>query len=177
MTETQYYIAKPGGKPTGPYTISALEAMAAARELTPEHIYCAEGMPQWLPITRIVDLPGAFPSKDILPTVPVQKPSPPPLAPPPVPTYRNEPKPNTHLVGGIVVLLFSFMMFILSMPFAIAVLVQAVRAESAWVDRMNDECLRLSISAGFWLKISVITMALQILLLVGGCLYFVSLMR
>ena len=75
------------------------------------------------------------------------------------------------------VLLFSFMMFILSMPFAIAVLVQAVRAESAWVDRMNDECLRLSISAGFWLKISVITMALQILLLVGGCLYFVSLMR
>lgn len=162
MTETQYYIAKPGGKPTGPYTISALEAMAAARELTPEHLYCVEGMPQWLPITRIVDLPGAVPARVILPTVPVQKPSQPPL----VPVYRNEPKPNTHLVGSVVVLVLSFFVFILSLPFAFVTLIQACRADGAWAVGQYEECRRLASSSGFWLMVSVITMVLQILLLV-----------
>lgn len=174
MGETQYYIAKPGGEPAGPYTLSALESMAAAHELSLEHIYCVKGMPEWLPIARIVDLPGTSPEKDVLPTVPVPNPPLPPMAPPPVPVYQSGPKPNTHLIGSIVLLMFSFMVFILTMPFAVAALVQAGRAESAWVDGKNEECRSLSCSAGFWLKISVITVALQIVLVVGGCLMLIS---
>lgn len=174
MSETQYYITKPGGRPVGPYTIDALEAMAAARELTPEHLYCVEGMPQWLPITRIVDLSGTSPSRDMLPTVPVQNPAPPPVYAPPRPQCQNEPKPNTHLVGSVVVLVLSFFVFFLSLPFAFVSLIQACRADGAWAVGQYEECRRLASSAGFWLMISGIMMALQILLLVGGCLYVVS---
>lgn len=173
MSETQYYIAKPGGEPAGPYTLSALESMAAAHELSLEHIYCVKGMPEWLPITRIVDLPGAAPANDILSPIPVN--NGPPLSPvPPLPTYQNEPKSNTHLAGSIVVLALAFIVFILTIPFAITALVQSIRAEYAWVDRMNAESRRLSSSAGFWVKFSVITIILQILLVVGGCLYLVA---
>ena len=174
MSETQYYIATPGGEPSGPYSISALEAMAAAHELSVEHIYCAKGMPQWLPIACIVKLPEASLPNDSLPTVPVQHPSLPPIVTPPIPLYQNAVKPNTHLVGAIVLYMLSFVLFILALPFAIATLVQSARAEAAWLDVKYDECCRLSRSAGFWLKISVISLALQIVLLIGGCLILIS---
>ena len=70
MNETSYYITRPGGTPTGPYTLDSLEQMAADGKLEPDFLYCVEGMPEWLPITRIVDLPGTSASLPPLPTVP-----------------------------------------------------------------------------------------------------------
>lgn len=167
---TPYYITRPGGKPSGPFTIDELEQKAAAGELTPGHLYCVEGMSEWLPIERIVDLPSRDEPEGVVqcPAAEVNAEE----ETPPVPKAQSEPsvpvptgtKPDTHTAGGIILLVISFFMFPLSIPFAIVALVQASRAESAWNLCRPGECAGLAESAGFWVKFTVGTMVLQIIL-------------
>ena len=172
-----YYITRPGGKPSGPFTIDELEQKAAAGELTPGHLYCVEGMSEWLPIERIVDLPSRDEPEGLVqcPAAEVNAED----ETPPVPKAQSEPsvpvptgtKPDTHTAGGIILLVISFLMFPLSIPFAIVALVQASRAESAWNLCRPGECAGLAESAGFWVKFTIGSMILQIVLLlalVGG---------
>ena len=56
---SNYYIAKPGTQqPMGPYTVEQIRAGIQQGSITPDCIYCTEGMQQWLPIEQ---LPGLCP--------------------------------------------------------------------------------------------------------------------
>lgn len=170
MTATQYYITKPGGRPVGPYTIDELESMASKGELTSEHIYCVEGMADWLPISRIVDLPGgAAPvaeaqvaPADALPRVP-SSPAVPAAPVPAMPSAApSTPKPDTHMLGSVLSLLAALCLTPFTLPFALIALVQAVRADGAWSSLNLSECQRLAASAGFWVKASIISIVVQV---------------
>ena len=167
MNETSYYITRPGGTPTGPYTLDSLEQMAADGKLEPDFLYCVEGMPEWLPITRIVDLPGTSASLPPLPTVPYVEqriPTPPPGAP------AGE-KPNFHFTSGCVLLVLSFLMFPLTIIFAIVALIQSGRADKAWFAGNVQESRRLADSAGLWVRVSWITVIVQIIAVVAMAIY------
>ena len=56
---SNYYIAKPGTQqPMGPFTVDQIRAGIQQGSITPDCIYCSEGMQQWLPIEQ---LPGLRP--------------------------------------------------------------------------------------------------------------------
>jgi len=178
-TQTQYYVTKPGGKPTGPYTIDELEKLAAEGKLTEENIYCVEGMSEWLPISRIVDLPQGkdvdvppVPAEPSLPSVP-KVPSVPTGAQtvPSVPQAPTGDKPNTHMTGAFIALVVTFLSFFFSLPLALVALVQACRADSAWTRGDAGECRRLAGSALLWLKMTWGFTILQLLLVIVGAVY------
>lgn len=53
---SNYYIAKPGTQqPMGPYSIDEIRAGIQQGTITPDCVYCAVGMQQWLPLAQ---LPG-----------------------------------------------------------------------------------------------------------------------
>lgn len=178
MTQTQYYITTPGGKPVGPYTIDELESLSEKGKLTPEHIYCVEGMTEWLPISRIVDLPAgdaAVSATDAppLPEIPVIPPV------PGVPAHAEqalpaEQKPNTHVVGAIVALVCSIIIFSFSIPLSVIAIIQAARADNSWTQGKMAECRRLADSAWLWIKITWGFSILQVVLVIAGAIYFGS---
>lgn len=154
--------------------------MASKGELTSEHIYCVEGMADWLPISRIVDLPGGaapvadaqVPPADALPRVPSSPDvpaAPVPAAPvpaAPIPAMPSAapstPKPDTHMLGSVLSLLAALCLTPFTLPFALIALVQAVRADGAWSSLNLSECQRLAASAGFWVKASIISIVVQV---------------
>ena len=53
---SNYYIAKPGTQqPMGPYSIDQIRAGIQQGTITPDCVYCAVGMQEWLPLAQ---LPG-----------------------------------------------------------------------------------------------------------------------
>lgn len=53
---SNYYIAKPGTQqPMGPYSIDEIRAGIQQGTITPDCVYCAVGMQEWLPLAQ---LPG-----------------------------------------------------------------------------------------------------------------------
>lgn len=57
---SSYYIAKPGTQqPMGPYTVDQIRAGIQQGAITPDCVYCKEGMQQWLPVAH---LPGLHPT-------------------------------------------------------------------------------------------------------------------
>jgi len=168
MTETQYYITKPGGHPTGPFSIDQLEDMAADGRLTPKHLYCVEGMAEWLPASRIVDFPDSEQAQPASPPVPAYIPR---SVPPSVPRQPAGDKPDTHKSGAITLTILSFLMFPLSIIFALVALVLASRADNCWSAGDESGCLRYAKSAGLWCRITGIIIVLQIFMVVAGAIY------
>lgn len=168
MTETQYYITKPGGHPAGPFSIDQLEAMAADGRLTPEHLYCVEGMVEWLPASRIVDFPGSEQAQTASSPVPAYMPR---STPPPTSRQPAGDKPDTHKSGAITLTILSFLLFPLSIIFALVALVQASRADTSWSAGDESACLRYAKSAGLWCRITGIIIVLQIFMVVAGAIY------
>lgn len=141
----QYYIVKPGGEPLGPFTLSTLKVMAMERRLTSEHLYCTEGMTEWLPVGKLLET-AKFPMPALVGS-------------------RAAELPNTHLVHSIVMLVVSVLICTLCLPFTITAVVQAARADSATQD--IEKRRRLADSAWFWLKIAYIALVLQVVLCIG----------
>lgn len=168
MNETSYYITRPGGTPTGPYTLDSLEQMAADGKLEPDFLYCVEGMPEWLQITRIVDLPGTSSPLPPLPTVPTV---PAPEQTIPTQSAPAGEKPNVRFTSGCILMVLSLIMFPLTLLFAIVVLIQSGRADRAWFAGDVQESRRLADSAELWVRISWITIAVQIIAVVAMAIY------
>ncbi len=137
----QYYIAKPGGEPLGPYTLSMLKVMAMERRLTPNHLYCTEGMTEWLPVGKLLES-AKFPM-------------------PALRGARDADLPKTHLTPSIVMLVISAIACTFCLPFSIAAVVQAARANSSY-DVVKRQTL--ANSARLWLNISYIVLVLQLVM-------------
>lgn len=168
MTETQYYITKPGGRPTGPFSIDELESMAADGRLTAEHLYCVDGMAEWLPASRIVDFPDSEEAQPATPPAPVYVPK-----REPVKTYQppTGDKPDTHRTAAITLTVLGFLLFPLSFLFAIIALVQSSRADNAWAVGDDALCRNCAQSAHFWCRVAGALIVLQILAVVAGAIY------
>ena len=77
-----YYICKPGDTtPQGPFSISGIKDMLASGAITQEYYFCAEGAPQWHPVSKLIynRVPAPFP---------------------------HLPKPSNHLVWSILATIF-----------------------------------------------------------------------
>ncbi len=65
---SNYYIAKPGTQqPMGPMTIDEIRVGIQQGTITPDCVYCAVGMQQWLPLAQ---LPGLNTPKPVARPVP-----------------------------------------------------------------------------------------------------------
>lgn len=146
--QAQYYIVKPGGEPLGPFTLTMLKVMSMERRLTPEHLYCTEGMTEWLPVGKLLET-AKFPITSLV-------------------GARTAEMPKTHLTHSIIMLVVSVLICTLCLPFTITAVVQSARADSS---QDIDKRRRLADSAFFWLKIAYIVLGLQVAILVGIAIF------
>ena len=75
----QYHISQPGGSPQGPYDVATIQQMLNSGQINASWLVYAEGMPNWAPVTTIVQAPAPTPSGP---------PAPAPM-PAPAPTYAQ----------------------------------------------------------------------------------------
>lgn len=137
----EFYIVKPGGIPMGPYTMAALKMLAMQRLITSEHLYCTEGMSEWLPINQLLTKDSAYKFESAGGVAPAGT--------------------SSHLTAAIIALAVSSLLCIFGFPFAVAAVVQASRAKGI----MTSDPVRgrhLAESAYFWLIVTYFVMFLQV---------------
>jgi hypothetical protein len=129
------YYTSVNGQQTGPYT----EAELKARNITPNTLLWAEGMPEWQSAEKV--LPYLFTSQS-------QTPPPPPYPHQIHNAYEQPhvPEPKTWLVEAVLVTLFC------CLPFGIIGIIKASNVSSLYTQRRYAEAQEASAQAGKWVK-------------------------
>lgn len=121
--------------------MAALKMLALQRAVTSEHLYCKEGMSEWLPISQLFTKENAWMLGGSC--------------------SGSSAGISSHLTASIIVLVVSVTMCIFSLPFAVAAVVQASRAKGI----MTSDPVRgrhLAESAYFWLIVTYFVIFLQV---------------
>ncbi len=134
----------------GPYTMTSLKMMALQRAVTSEHLYCKEGMSEWLPISQLFTKENAWMLGGSC--------------------SGTSAGTSSHLTASIIVLVVSVTMCIFSLPFAVVAVVQASRAKGA-METDTEKGRLLAESAYFWLIVSYVIMGLCLATFVFCCIF------
>lgn len=154
MAEEWYYLK--GDQQIGPIAREAMREAAMRGEVTGETYVWSEGMDQW---SLAREVPGLLPAGGATPAYPgqaVQPPQPPQAWPTQAPhgqypsavpyasnTYR--PKPDSHLMGAILTLIFC------CLPFGVVAIVYAAQVDSKYAHGDYAGSERASSSANMWM--------------------------
>ena len=137
---SNYYIAKPGTQqPMGPYSIDQIRAGIQQGTITPDCVYCAVGMQQWLPLSQ---LPGLNPKPASRPAMGAQ----------PMGGGLNPamgPRPSSGLAASIISTILCF-------PFGIPAIVNSARCNTFIHQGDYNSASKSAARAGMWRTIAFI---------------------
>lgn len=151
---SNYYIAKPGTQqPMGPYSIDQIRAGIQQGTITPDCVYCAVGMQQWLPLAQLPGLntpnPAARPVPGGARPMPGAAPTPGGLK------VATGTAPSSGLAASIIATILCF-------PFGIPAIINSARCNTFIHQGDYASARKSAARSGMWRTIAFILGAIGI---------------